>query len=125
MSNFEGSNRKIIGGTSMSSAVLWERIIERARASEFEIPTAPRVRKTPLWFRVSSKGNALFISQAKDNAPSSSLKMPRRITYDEFERIYHYYDLRLKGAAVSQEVLAKSVNTVYIYGLIADARSGH
>jgi len=58
-----------------------------------------------------------------DNVPSTTLKMPRTITYEEFNRIYPYYDLRLKGEAVSQEALRKSVNTVYIYGLIADARS--
>lgn len=109
----------------MSSAVLWERIIERARALEFEISTVPLSRRTPLWFRVSSKGSALFISQAKDNTPSSTLKMPRRITYEEFERVYPYYELRRKGAAVSQDVVAKSVNTVYIYGLIADALTRH
>jgi hypothetical protein len=65
----------------------------------------------------------MLIHQAEDLMPSSTLKMPRTIKFEEFDCIYNYYDLRLKGAAISQEALGKSVNTVYIYGLIADARS--
>jgi hypothetical protein len=111
------------GGKTMSSAELWSQIVDRTKITEFEIPTVPIVKRTPLWFRVSSHGNALLIHPAEDHTPSSTLKMPRRIKFEEFDRIYKYYDLRLKGAAISQEALSKSVNTVYIYGLIADARS--
>ncbi|MGO4371587.1 hypothetical protein AB4Z21_12465 [Paenibacillus sp. MCAF20] len=101
----------------------WNRIIERANNQPFEIHTVPQNKRAPLWFRVSTDGTTLIISQAKDNVPSSTLKMPRTITFKEFERIYPYYHLRLKGASVSQEVMSKSVNSVYIYGLIADVLS--
>lgn len=98
----------------------WNRIIERAQSQSFEVHTVPQNKKTPLWFRVSTDGNKLIISEAKDNEPSSTLKMSRTITFKEFERIYPYYYVRLKGTSVSQEVMSKSVNSVYIYGLIAD-----
>lgn len=101
----------------------WNRIIERAQSQSFEVHTVPQNKKTPLWFRVSTDGNKLIISEAKDNGPSSTLKMSRTITFKEFERIYPYYHVRLKGTSVSQEVMSKSVNSVYIYGLIADALS--
>ncbi len=99
---------------------MWNRIIERAKSQSFEIHTVPQNKKTPIWFRVSTDGTTLIISQAKDNVPSCTLKMPRTITFKEYERIYPYYHLRLKGTSVSQEVTSKSVNSVYIYGLIAD-----
>jgi hypothetical protein len=107
----------------MSSGKLWNQIIERAKNQAFEIHTVPQNKREPLWYRISSDGNAVIISQALDNRPSSTLKMPRAITYEEFDRIYPYYELRLKGVAVSHKAVSKSVNTVYIYGLIADARS--
>mgnify|MGYP000035348039 CR=1 FL=1 len=99
---------------------IWNRIIERASSQAYEIHTVPQNKRTPLWFRVSTNGSAVIISQALDNVPSSTLKMPRTITFEEFERIFPYYHLRLKGASISQEAVRKSVNTVYIYGLIAD-----
>ncbi|MUT65658.1 hypothetical protein [Paenibacillus sp. NEAU-GSW1] len=105
----------------MGSAELWNQIIERAKSQDFEIHTVPQNKREPLWFRITSDGNTVKISQAKDNMPSSALKMPRTITFQEFDRVYPYYDLRLKGTSISQEVGRKSVNTVYIYGLIADA----
>lgn len=107
----------------MNSGELWNQIIERAKNEAFEIHTVPQNKREPLWYRISSDGNAVIISPARDNGPSSTLKMPRAITYEEFDRIYPYYELRLKGASVSQEAVSKSVNTVYIYGLIADALS--
>lgn len=107
----------------MQALETWNRIIERAQSQSFEIHTVPQNKRAPLWFRVSTDGNTLIISQAKDNVPSSTLKMPRTITLKEFERIYPYYHLRLKGASVSHEVMSKSVNSVYIYGLIEDVLS--
>jgi hypothetical protein len=98
----------------------WNQIIERANSQPFEIHTVPQNKRAPLWFRVSTDGITITISQAKDNVPSSTLKMPRTITFEEFERIFPYYHLRLRGNSVSQEAVRKSVNTVYIYGLIAD-----
>ena len=96
-------------------------MIERAAGRPFEIHTVPLNKKKPLWFRVSTDGTRLMISPAKDNAPSSALKMPRTITFEEFAKIVPYYQLRLNGHAVSQEVIRKTVNSVYIYGLIAEA----
>lgn len=89
----------------MNPVALWSRILERATI-EFEIPTVPIVRRTPLWFRVSLDGNVLLIYQAQNNAPSSKLKIPR-----------------LKGASISQKAIGKSVNIAYIYGLIANTRT--
>jgi hypothetical protein len=108
------------GGGLMDSAKLWSRIIERATIQAFEIHTVPQSNRKPLWFRISSDGSSLFVSQAKDHTPSSTLKMPRTITFQEFNRIFPYYELRLQGTSVSKEAGQKSVNTVYIYGLIAD-----
>lgn len=104
----------------MHATEAWNRIIERASSQPFEIHTVPQNKRAPLWFQVSTDGTTLIISQAKDNVPSSTLKMPRTITFKEFERIFPYYYLRLQGTSVSQEAVSKSVNTVYIYGLIAN-----
>jgi hypothetical protein len=107
----------------MNSAELWKQIIERARSEAYEIHTVPQSNRQPLWCRISSDGGTLIICKAKDNVPSSRLKIPRAITFEEFDRIFPYYEMRLKGASVSKEAGQKSVNTVYIYGLIADALS--
>ncbi|NEN84708.1 hypothetical protein [Paenibacillus elgii] len=107
----------------MRSSDVWNQIIERAKIQAFEINTVPQNKRAPLWFRISTDGNTIIISQAKDNVPSSTLKMPRTISFKEFDRIFPYYQLRLNGASVSQDAVRKSANTVYIYGLIADALS--
>lgn len=104
-----------------SSLQIWQQIIGQAELQDFEIHTVPQSRKTPVWFRVSTDGRTVFINQARENTPSSSLKLPRVITFDEFDRIFPYYELRLNGTSISQEATSKSVNTVYIYGLIANA----
>ncbi|ETT45411.1 hypothetical protein BSK66_10175 [Paenibacillus odorifer] len=109
----------------MNSAELWRQIIERAQNQAFEIHTVPQNKREPLWFRVSSDGNHLIISQAGDHVPSSTLKVPRIISFQEFDKIYPYYDLRRKGESISQEVGRKSMNTAYIYGLIADVLDEH
>jgi len=102
---------------------MWNWIVERANSQPFEIHTVPQNKRTPLWFQVSTNGTILIINQAQHNIPSSTLKISRTITFEEFERIYPYYYLRSKGASVSKEVMNKSVNSVYIYGLIADVLS--
>jgi len=75
----------------MDSGIYWNKLINLVRTSEIEIPTTPQVRRQPLWFRVSTDGHALIINEAKEHAPSSSLKMARKIRYEEFECIYEYY----------------------------------
>lgn len=107
----------------MDAVEMWNRIIERAKTNSFEVHTVPLNKKTPLWFQISTDGNSIIVNPARDNEPSSTFKMPRIIKLREFKRIFPYYDLRLKGTSVSQETANQSVNTVYIYGLIADALS--
>lgn len=106
----------------MNTQIIWDKIQEKARLSEFEIQTVPQVRREPLWFQVSAQGNNLIIRKAKDNRPSVKLSFDRKISYKDFEFVCGYYERWLKGeTGVRHEVSRKSRNTAYIFALITEA----
>jgi hypothetical protein len=106
----------------MNAQIIWDKIQEKARLSEFEIQTVPQVRREPLWFQVSTQGNNLIIRKAKDNRPSVNLSFDRKINYKDFEFVCGYYERWQKGeTGVRHEVSRKSRNTAYIFALISDA----
>jgi hypothetical protein len=106
----------------MNAQIIWDKIHDKARLSEFEIQTVPQVRREPLWFQVSTQGNYLIISKARNNRPSVNLSFDRKINYKDFEFVCGYYERWLRGeTGVRHEVSRKSRNTAYIFALIAEA----
>jgi hypothetical protein len=106
----------------MNSLTLWGNIHEKARISDFEIKTVPQVKREPLWFQVSSHGDILIISKAKNNRPSVKLSAERIINFKDFEFVCGYYERWLKGeTGIRHEVSRKSRNTAYIFALISES----
>jgi hypothetical protein len=97
---------------------IWNKIIKNVMKQSTDLPTIPKTSRAPLWFHVSSDGESLFIDNAKDHSPSSSLSSMRKLTYKEFEKIYPIYLKREQGEAVSQEATVKTYNQVYWYSII-------
>ncbi|MBU8917580.1 hypothetical protein BGM25_16220 [Bacillus sp. FJAT-29953] len=106
----------------MDAKTLWEKLINKARVTEFEIHTVPQNSSTPLWFQVGGQGSYLVISKARSNSPSVNLSNDRRISFKDFEFVHGFYERWQKGeTGVRQEVSRKSQNTAYIFALIAHA----
>ncbi len=74
----------------------------------------------PKWFFAESNEKVIYVTNAKQNEPSSSIKNKRRLTYEEFLRIYPYYVKRCNGVSVSQDAAKETYNRVYWYGIFND-----
>lgn len=98
--------------------VVWDRIIEGLSKSEREFPTTPKQNKEPVWFLASTDGEKVYINEAVENKPSSSLKYRRVLTYDNFKDIYPIHIRRENGEKVSKEATDATRNQVYYFSLI-------
>ena len=104
------------GGLNMFE--LWNKILSELSKAEMELSTIPKTSKEPIWFRVSTDGNGIFVNPAIEHHPSSRLTMTRKLTYHEFLKIYPLYLKREKGEAVSKDAAKATVNQVYWYSII-------
>lgn len=96
----------------------WNTIISKLIGKRIELPTVPKIQKTPVWFSATTDGKIIFINTATGNTPSSKLSMERKLTYEVFEKVYPFYLRREKGEPVSYEAGKATVNQVYFYSLI-------
>ncbi len=102
----------------MAPEQVWNNIIRNLTGKNIELPTIPKVKKTPVWFTASTDGNTIFISEAAENKPSSRLSMERKLNYKIFKKVYPFYLKREQGEAVSLEVTKITVDQVYYFSLI-------
>ncbi|WP_423800791.1 hypothetical protein [Neobacillus sp. SAB-20_R2A] len=106
----------------MDAKTLWEKLIKKARVSEFETHTVPQNNNTPLWFQVGVQGSYLVISKARSKTPSVNLSRDRKINFKDFELVHSYYERWKNGeTGIRYEVSRKSRNTAYIFALIDHA----
>lgn len=99
---------------------IWDRLIARLQEAPVEIKTVPGNKREPLWFYVGTKNRNLYVYNARNHKPSVQMSQPRRISKDEFLTVYPYYQRWAKGEGhVRQEARSYSMNTAYIFGLIA------
>ena len=106
----------------MNASNLWNKLLNLAKQSDFEIHTVPQNKSIPLWFQVRVQGDSLIIHNASSHSPSVKLSNERKISFKDFEFVYSYYDRWLKGeTGIRHEVSRKSQNTAYIFGLIHEA----
>lgn len=97
-----------------ASEKLWNRIRSALGQSPREFRT-----KRGLWFSAYSRDGALFVTKAHSQAPSCKISMERRITKEEFRRLYPYHDSWKKNhPGISQEMGAQSNNSSYVMALI-------
>lgn len=83
-----------------------------------EFSTTPKTKRDPVWFSAIFDGDVILINKAINNRPSSNLKMPRKLTYKTFQKVFPLYLRRERGESVSAEAKAITVNQVYYYSLI-------
>jgi hypothetical protein len=102
----------------MTCEQAWSIIINKLLENPVELPTVPKVNKTPVWFLATTDGDRIFISGAINNIPSSQLTMQRKLKYSTFQKIYPLYLRRENGEQVSHEVGSITVNSVYYFSVI-------
>ena len=83
-----------------------------------EFPTTPKNKRDPVWFSAFFDGDIILINKAVNNRPSSNLKMPRKLIYNIFQKVFPLYLRRERGERVSAEVTAITVDSVYYFSLI-------
>ena len=97
----------------MTASEAWNAIVGGLLESPEELPTVPKIKRTPVWFFASTDGETIFINEAKFNKPPSKLSMSRMLVYKTFQKIYPLYQKRENGEQVSAEATAIIVNQVY------------
>lgn len=102
----------------MSQDQVWNAILSKLMDGSKEFPTTPKINRKPVWFSAKTDGKNIFVDAAKNNQPQCNLTMERRLTYDEFKKIYPIYIEREKGENVSEEASNASMNQVYWFSLI-------
>lgn len=102
----------------MSEEQVWNTILSKLMKGTKEFPTTPKTNKKPVWFLAKTDGKNIFVDAAKHSQPPCKLTMERRLTYDEFKKIYPIYIKREKGENVSEEATNASRNQVYWFSLI-------
>jgi len=104
----------------MNAEKIWNNIIAQLSDSSEEIATVPRNSREPLWFSASIENGNLYINNATNHRPSTSLSIKRKISKSDFEKVYPYYFRLADGETnLVKEVAAISMNSAYIYALIA------
>jgi len=109
----------------MIAESLYTKIVNELRAQPTELPTVPSNKTTPKWFRAYIEDGDIYVESAKVNRPSSNMSMRRIISAKDFVKVYSYYDEWANGnTKAKQEAVSESLNSAYIFALIAKYREG-
>ncbi len=95
---------------------LWQQIVTDLTNNPRDLQTIP-LRGTGRWFHVSVDGSKILVENAESHTPSSNLAVPRKISRNEFVRMYPIHIRRENGEQVSQEAQRAGHNQVYIYSI--------
>jgi hypothetical protein len=102
----------------MTAQQAWNIIFDKLSGNRTDFPTAPITKKTPIWFSAIVDGEIILIDNAINHQPSSKLKVPRKLKYRTFQKIYPLYLRRENGEQISAEAKSLTVNQVYYFSLI-------
>ena len=103
----------------MNAEVAWTKIVTSLKESPAEVATVTKNKKSPIWFTAYTENGEVHVQSAITNKPSAKIAGFRKLSRDEFIRVYPYYRLWAKGECQRQEIRNISVNTSYIFALIA------
>lgn len=107
----------------MSADRTWNVIVSSLENKTVEIPTVPSNRREPLWFKAYLENGNLYVNNSDINMPSTNMSMQRKISREDFDTVYAYYERWSNGERyLRQEVRLLSRNTAYIFGLITHFR---
>ena len=105
----------------MNGEELWKAINNDLINNVIEVHTVPSTKRSPLWIKAYLEDGTLFVDNADEHTPKSSMSQRRVITKRDFLKVFSYYHRWLKGEKyLRQEVRAISRNTAYIFALIAE-----
>lgn len=96
----------------------WQKIINDLKNNPRDLHTVPKTNKKHLWFYAYTDGEKIYVTNAKENTPSSKISSTRTLDFASFEKIYPIHLRREKGESVSQEATATTRNQVYWYSII-------
>ena len=96
----------------------WQNIINDLKNNPRDLHTVPKTNKKHLWFYAYTDGKKIYVTNAKENTPSSKISSTRTLDFAGFEEIYPVHLRREKGESVSQEATATTRNQVYWYSII-------
>ena len=102
----------------MTTNDFWNVILHNLITNPRDLPTRPKDSRTPKWFYAYVDGNSIYVANAKNHSNSSSISVPRRLNFSEFEAIYPIHLRRENGERVSQEATDTTRNQVYWYSII-------
>jgi hypothetical protein len=97
---------------------IWSKLICGISENNEDIATTPKVSRKPLWFNASTDGVDIFITRAKEKEPSSKISMERKLSNNEFLRIYPIYLKRELGESVSKEAAKATMNQTYWFAIL-------
>ncbi|WP_391117481.1 hypothetical protein [Psychrobacillus sp. L3] len=97
----------------MSAERDWGRLMEEANEQPIQLKI-----KTGLNFNLISDDEFLIVKNS-ELAPSTKLKMQRKIQKENFIKVYPYFERKKSNEfGLSKEMLKNTVNSVYIFAAI-------
>lgn len=96
----------------------WLKIIQDLKDNPRDLHTVPKNNANPKWFYAYTDGDKIYVENAKEHTPSSSISLRRALDFTNFEKIYPIHLRRENGEQVSQEATKTTVNQVYWYSVI-------
>lgn len=102
----------------------WRIIINDLKNNPRDLHTVPKTSAKPKWFYAYTDAEKIYVINAKEHTPSSTISMTRKLDFTDFEKRYSIHLPREKGESVSQEATATTVNQVYWYSIITFCLSG-
>jgi hypothetical protein len=103
---------------------LWARIVSVLGKGPKEFETVRLNGGNGVWFLVSVEDNVIFVRNAAEHRPSARIAGTRFISEDEFTRVYPFYEKWRTGRCKRYEIRDVSMNTSYIFALIAHFNNG-
>lgn len=96
----------------------WLKIIQDLKDNPRDLHTVPKNSAKPKWFYAYTDGDKIYVENAKEHTPSSSISLRRALDFTNFEKIYPIHLRREKGESVSKEATKATVNQVYWFSII-------
>ena len=97
---------------------LWKNILIELTNFPQDVQTIRQNGSFGLWFFAQSQDGFVYVSNAKHNTPSSSLKVPVQISQEEFVKVYPYFSQWKNDIISRQDVAAITQKSSYIFAIV-------
>lgn len=98
---------------------IWSKIKSNIGENGKEIKTFSITNRKPKYFLVKVVNDSLIVSRSFKNEESCNINTSRTITYKQFEEIYKFYDLYIRGEkGIREKMRNLNNNTTYIISII-------